>query len=174
MRLIVCLIMILPLIGCGIAPSLDDPKLSNKQLNLEEFFDGEINAYGQFQDILGNVTRRFEVDIQAEMVGKTLTLVEDFSYSDGTIEQRVWTLEKIGDDDWVGTADGVIGGARGKESGDMFYWNYTIDLPISDGQMRVTFDDYMWLLSDDRMLNKAYMSKFGVPLGEVTIIFEKR
>jgi hypothetical protein len=29
-------------------------------------------------------------------------------------------------------------------------------------------------LSDDRMLNKAYMSKFGVPLGEVTIIFEKR
>jgi hypothetical protein len=83
------------------------------------------------------------------MVGKTLTLVEDFSYSDGTIEQRVWTLEKIGDDDWVGTADGVIGGARGEESGDM-------------------------LLSDDRMLNKAYMSKFGVPLGEVTIIFEKR
>ena len=40
--------------------------------------------------------------------------------------------------------------------------------------MRVSFDDYMWLLSDDRMLNKAYMSKFGVPLGEVTIIFEKR
>ena len=78
MRLIVCLIMVLPLIGCGIAPSLDDPKLSNKQLNLEEFFDGEIIAYGQFQDTLGNVTRRFEVDIQAEMVGKTLTLVEDF------------------------------------------------------------------------------------------------
>jgi len=55
----------------------------------------------------------------------------------------------------------------------MFYWNYTIDLPIPDGQMRVSFDDYMWLLSDDRMLNKAYISKFGVPLGEVTIIFEK-
>jgi hypothetical protein len=47
MRLIVCLIMALPLIGCGIAPSLNDPKLSNKQLNLEEFFDGKINAYGR-------------------------------------------------------------------------------------------------------------------------------
>ena len=62
MRLIVCLMMVLPLIGCSIAPSLDDPKLSNKELNLEEFFDGEIIAHGQFQDILGNVTRRFEVD----------------------------------------------------------------------------------------------------------------
>ena len=40
MRLIVCLMMALPLIGCSIAPSLDDPKLSNKELNLEEFFDG--------------------------------------------------------------------------------------------------------------------------------------
>ena len=102
-----------------------------------------------------------------------MTLVEDFSYSNGTFEQRVWTFEKIEDNVLAGTADGVIGEARGKESGDMFYWNYTIDLPIPDGQMRVSFDDYMWLLSDDRMLNKAYMSKFGVPLGEVTIIFEK-
>ena len=56
----------------------------------------------------------------------------------------------------------------------MFYWNYTIDLPVPDGEIRVTFDDYMWLLSDDRMLNKAYMSKLGVPLGEVTIMFEKQ
>jgi len=37
----------------------------------------------------------------------------------------------------------------------------------------VTFDDYMWLISEERMLNKAYMSKFGMPLGEVIIMFEK-
>ena len=56
----------------------------------------------------------------------------------------------------------------------MFYWNYTINLPVPDGEIRVRFDDYMWLLSDDRMLNKAYMSKYGVPIGEVTITFEKQ
>jgi hypothetical protein len=56
----------------------------------------------------------------------------------------------------------------------MFYWNYPIALPIPDGEIRVPFDDYMWLLSDERMLNKAYMSKLGVPLGEVTIMFEKQ
>ena len=73
----------------------------------------------------------------------------------------------------VCTADGVIGQAEGLENGDTFYWNYTIDLPVPDGTMRVTFDDYMWLISEERMLNKAYMSKFGMPLGEVTIMFEK-
>ena len=174
MKLIAYLFTVLSLIGCSISPSLNDPKLSDKELNLEEFFDGDITAYGQFQDVLGNVSRRFTVDINAEMTGKTLTLVEDFSYTDGTTEQRIWALNKVGSNEWLGAADGVVGTARGEESGDMFYWNYTIDLPVPDGEIRVTFDDYMWLLSDDRMLNKAYMSKLGVPLGEVTIMFEKQ
>jgi hypothetical protein len=55
----------------------------------------------------------------------------------------------------------------------MFYWAYTLDLPTPSGERRVSFKDYMWMLSDDRVLNKAYMSKWGLPLGEVTIMFEK-
>ncbi|NCV68021.1 MAG: DUF3833 family protein, partial [Rhodobacteraceae bacterium] len=41
------------------------------------------------------------------------------------------------------------------------------------GEMRVSFKDYMWMLSETRVLNKAYMSKWGIPVGEVTIMFEK-
>jgi hypothetical protein len=55
----------------------------------------------------------------------------------------------------------------------MFYWAYTIDLPLPSGEMRVSFEDYMWMLSENRVLNKAYMSKWGIPVGEVTIMFEK-
>lgn len=174
MKLLGSLISILLLVGCNLPPSLSDPKLSNQQLNLEEFFDGQVTAHGQFQDVLGNVSRRFTVDIKGEMTEDTLTLIEDFTYSDGMTEQRIWKLNKVGNQEWVGVADGVVGTALGEESGDMFYWNYTIDLPVPNGEMRVTFDDYMWLLSNDRMLNKAYMSKLGIPLGEVSIMFEKQ
>ena len=38
--------------------------------------------------------------------------------------------------------------------------------------MRVSFNDYMWLQTPDRLFNKAYMSKWGFPLGEVSIMFE--
>jgi hypothetical protein len=31
----------------------------------------------------------------------------------------------------------------------------------------------MWLLSEDRLLNRAYMKRFGVDIGEVIIFFEK-
>ena len=54
----------------------------------------------------------------------------------------------------------------------MFNWQYTIDLPVpGDEILRVSFDDWMWLLSEDRLLNRAYMRRFGVPIGEVILFF---
>lgn len=175
-------LIVLPLVAifivlasCSGRPSLEDPALSDRDLNLEEFFAGDVIAYGQFQDVFGNVRRRFTVDIAGTWDGETLRLVEDFVYEDQSTEQRVWTLRKTGRDTWEGTAPGVVGVARGEERGDVFNWTYTIDLPVADGEtMRVSFDDWMWLLSEDRLLNKAYMSRFGVPLGEVTISFERK
>ncbi len=166
------------LAACTGKPSLEDPKLSEQQLNLEEFFVGKTVAKGQFQDVFGTVRRRFDVEIDGRWDGKVLTLTEDFIYEDGATERRVWSLRKTGADTWEGTAPGVIGTARGEERGDVFNWQYTIDLPIpaADGtveKLRVTFDDWMWLMSDDRLLNRAYMKRYGVDIGEVIIWFER-
>ncbi len=165
--------IVIILAGCTGKPALEDEKLSTRNLNLEEFFEGQTVAYGQFQDIFGTVRRRFEVEINGTWDGQTLTLVEDFVYEDASTEQRVWTLVKTGEDTWRGTAPGVIGEAFGEERGDTFNWRYTIDLPVPDGTLRVTFDDWMWLLSDNRLLNRAYMKRFGIDIGEVIITFEK-
>jgi hypothetical protein len=170
---ILALLLVLTLAACSDRPSLEDPALSDRELRLEEFFEGRTVARGQFQDRFGTVRRRFDVEIEGTWDGRVLTLVEDFVYEDGSTEQRVWTLEKTGDRTWRGTAPGVIGIATGEERGDTFNWAYTIDLPVPDGTMRVTFDDWMWLLSEDRLLNRAYMSRFGVRIGEVIIFFER-
>jgi len=162
------------LAACSGRPSLDQDKLSDRELNLEEFFAGELVAYGQFKDLFGNVSRRFTVEIDGTWDGETLTLVEDFVYEDDSTERRVWTLTKTGPETWEGTAPGVQGVARGTEAGDTFNWAYTIDLPIAGGEtVRVSFDDWMWLLSDDRLLNIAYMKRWGIGVGEVIITFEK-
>lgn len=166
------------LAACTGKPSFDDPSLSDRKLNLEEFFDGNLVAYGQFQDILGTVRRSFVVTITGDWDGDRLRLVEDFAYEDGSTEQRVWTLTKTGPDSWTGTAPGVIGAAVGQEQDNRFNWKYEIDLPIpsADGTtdtMRVTFDDWMWLLAEDRLLNLAYVKRYGFDIGTVTISFEK-
>ena len=164
--------------ACTGKPSFDDPALSTRKLNLEEFFDGELVAYGQFQDIFGTVRRRFEVQISGDWDGQRLLLTEDFQYEDGSTEQRVWTLVKTGADTWRGTAPGVIGEAVGVEDGDRFNWKYTIDLPIpsADGPaetLRVSFDDWMWLTADNRLFNRAYMQRAGIDIGDVSISFER-
>lgn len=177
MRLIIVAAFVL-LAACTGKPSFDDPSLSDRKLNLEEFFDGDVVAYGQFQDVLGTVRRSFVVEVSGEWDGETLRLQEDFVYEDGSTEQRVWTLQKTGPDSWQGTADGVIGVATGQEQDNRFNWQYEIDLPIpaADGTsetMRVTFDDWMWLLSEDRLFNRAYVKRYGIDIGDVSISFEK-
>lgn len=166
--------MALLIAACTGKPGAEDPLLSDRKLNLEEFFDGRVVAQGQFQDVFGTVRRRFDVVIDGTWDGETLRLVEDFVYEDGSTEQRIWTLTKTGPDSWQGTAPGVIGIATGEERGDTFNWRYEIDLPVPDGTLRVTFDDWMWKLSEDRVLNRAYMKRFGVDIGDVIITFEKQ
>jgi Protein of unknown function (DUF3833) len=171
------------LAACTGKPSFDDPALSDRELNLEQFFDGTVVAQGQFQDVFGKARRRFDVTVRGDWDGERLKLVEDFVYEDGSTEQRIWTLAKTGPmaagQTWEGTAPGVVGKATGREDGDRFNWRYTIDLPVpaADGTVetvRVTFDDWMWLVRDDRVLNRAYMKRFGLDIGDVIISFEKR
>lgn len=162
------------LAGCVGKPALDDPKLSGREFDLEAFFEGRVVASGQFQDVFGTVRRRFDVTIDGTWDGETLRLVEDFVYEDGTTEQRIWTLQKTGKQTWEGTAPGVIGVASGEERGDAFNWTYTIDLPVPDGTLRVSFDDWMWQLNDRQVLNRAYMKRYGVDIGDVIILFEKQ
>lgn len=162
------------LAACTGKPALDEASLGGPKLDLEEYFEGHVVAHGQFQDLFGTVSRRFVVDMNGAWDGRTLTLTEDFTYSDGYEEQRVWTLTKTGEDTWSGSADGVIGEALGTEKEDTFNWKYRIDLPLPDGSVKVSFDDWMWRLDDKRVLNRAYMKKFGLDVGEVIIFFEKQ
>ncbi len=178
MRLIVVAAFVI-LAACAGKPSFDDPSLSDRKLNMEEFFDGNLTAYGQFQDVFGTVRRSFVVTIQGDWDGERLRLVEDFVYEDGSTEQRIWTLTKTGPDAWIGTAPGVIGQATGQEQDNRFNWKYQIDLPVPSATgetetLQVRFDDWMWLLAEDRLLNLAYVKRFGVDIGVVTISFEKQ
>ena len=44
-----------------------------------------------------------------------------------------------------------------------------------DGKVyHVDFDDWMYLIDERVMLNRATMSKFGVRLGEIALSFTKR
>ena len=60
-----------------------------------------------------------------------------------------------------------------KAAGNALNWRYTLSLPVDGKVYEVQFDDWMYLMDERVMLNKAVMSKFGIRLGEVTLAFTK-
>lgn len=142
-------------------------------LLIEDYFVGQTRAWGIFQDRFGNVRRQFTVDIEGTWDGETLTLVEDFLYDDGEVEQRIWRITKTGDNDYEGQADGVIGVARGQAFGNALNWRYQFALAVGDSTLNVTFNDWLFLQDDSVLINRADVTKLGFRLGDVTLVFQK-
>jgi hypothetical protein len=165
------------LVSCS-APRVAQYKNEKPILDLTEYFSGAIDAYGIFTDRSGEVKKRFTVLIQASWTvvdGKRVgTLDENFDYSDGTKQKRIWTLTELEPGKFIGRADDVIGEAQGELAGNALNWVYTLALPVDGTVYHVQFNDWMYLVTPKVMLNKAKMSKFGIELGEVTLSFYKR
>ena len=161
------------LAGCA-SPQIADYAAEKPVLDMRQYFNGTIDAYGVFADRSGKVIKRFTVVMKCSWDGDTGVLDEDFTNSDGTKDRRVWTLKRGADGKYTGTAADVLGEANGEEKGNAFRWGYTLKLPVDGKIVEVQFDDWMYLMSDKVMLNKAVMSKFGFKLGEVTLSFVKR
>lgn len=159
--------------GCA-APTPADYAAEKPVLDLKAYFNGELLAHGIFADRSGKVVRRFVVAMTCSWQGNQGVLDERFTYSDGKTERRVWRLVDQGGGRYVGRADDVVGEAIGVASGNALNWRYTLRLPVDGSIYEVQFDDWMYLVDDRVMLNKARMSKFGVHLGEVTLSFQRK
>lgn len=166
-------LMLFVLAGCGTV-SVEDYRDERPALDLRRYFDGTIDAWGMFQDRSGKVVKRFYVRIDAKWTGDTGTLDEHFEYSDGSRSRRVWTITRLDEHRYRGTAADVIGEARGEVYGNALRWQYVLNLEVDGRTWAVDFDDWMYLMDDRVMLNRSVMSKFGVHLGEVTLSFRKR
>ena len=165
------------LAGCA-GPQITDYAAEKPVLDLRQYFTGTIDAYGIFTDRSGKVVKRFTVEMTCTWTGapgaEVGVLDEAFTYSDGTKDRRVWTLQRGTDGKYTGTASDVLGVATGEVKGNAFRWGYTLKLPVDGKVIEVQFDDWMYLMTDKVMLNKAEMSKYGFKLGEVTLSFVKR
>jgi len=144
------------------------------QLDIQTYFNGTLDAHGMFQDRSGAVVKRFVVVMRCRWQGDTGTLDEDFTYSDGSKQKRIWTLTRTGAGTFTATAPDVIGVAHGVASGNALRWKYVLAQPVGDKVYNVDMEDWMFLIDDTVMLNRTEMSKFGINLGSVTLSFRKR
>ena len=159
--------------GCSSNMKTEDFIGQQPRLVLEDYFVGQTKAWGMFHDRFGNLKRQFLVDIKGSWDGERLVLDENFVYADGEIDRRIWKITKINNNTYTGTADDVIGVAKGSTFGNALNWSYEMDLKVGGSSYRVKFNDWMYLQPDGVLLNRAEISKWGIQLGIVTLSFQK-
>ena len=174
MKIIFALVVTILLTSCsGNNMKPTDFKDQKPRLIIEEYMSGNVKAWGILQNRSGKVTRQFSADLNGTWDGKQLILDEKFIWSDGEIQTRQWKIDKIDEHNYEGTAGDVVGTAKGYSYGPAFKFEYVLLVPVKGREMKITFDDWI-LMQDERVaINRARMTKFGIKVAELTVMFFK-
>ena len=172
MRILLSFILIFLLSNCrDMKP--EEYKNTEPKIKIEEYFLGDVKAWGIFQDRSGEVKRQFTAKMNGSFDGQDFILNEDFSWNDGEEQQRRWTIKKTGDHNYEGTDADVVGIAKGISYGSAFKFEYNLLIPYKNKKIKVRFDDWIFKQDDKVAINRATVTKFGFKVGELTVFFVK-
>ncbi|WP_105901587.1 DUF3833 domain-containing protein [Vibrio gangliei] len=155
------------------APDVDFYQSSQPQFNFKSFFNGNLKAYGVVQDYKGQLTRKLVVNMEATWKDNIGTIEEDFIYDDDERQKRTWTITLDDEGKIEGQASDVIGVAKGRSAGSVFHWQYYVELPYKGDTLETHFDDWMYLVTDNRLINRTSITKYGIEVAQVTLVIEK-
>lgn len=173
MQYILVLIITVLISGCT---TIDITQYTHNQptLNIYTYFQGETKGWGIVQDRKGRLTRQFVVKINGRVnSGNDLVLEEYFDWSDGEKSSRTWTIAAEGANKFRGIAEDVVGVAKGSAYGNALHWQYYLKVLAGKSTWKIHLDDWMFLQPDNILINKTTMSKFGLHVGDITIVFRK-
>jgi hypothetical protein len=174
LKYLAVLILAMVLSSCS-TPAIDQVTGNSQTLQLERYFAGKTMAHGLLLDRSGTVTRYFDVEIIGTWSPEKQTLVldESFVFNDGEHSKRIWTITKHSPNHYTGTASDVVGTANGLVNNNVLNWQYYLQVPYQGQVLNIHFDDWLYLINDRVVLNKATMTKWGFKVGEIIITFEK-
>ncbi len=143
-----------------------------RTLVLEDWFRGRTTARGFFLNLIDGSRRDLVVDLVGTWSkGKqTLTLVEDFFYSDGERDKKTWRFTKTGPGTYVGKREDVIGEAKifTDPAGRI-----RLQYKAMVGGRALAFDDTLALRPDGTVLNTADVSYLFLSVGRVELVFNR-
>jgi hypothetical protein len=135
-------------------------------LVLEKFFMGKLSAQGHFTNVWTGARRDLKVQMQGKWNGVTLTLKEDFVYSDGETDQKTWNFTKLNDKTYVGTREDVVKEAEiNAVDGDIL-----LSYVAKVGGLDLNFKDRLTQIDAKTVRNTADVSFLGfIKVGEVEL-----
>ena len=89
----------------------------------------------------------------------------------GVLQNRSGKVTRQFSADLNGTWDGKQ--LIGYSYGPAFKFEYVLLVPVKGWEMKITFDDWIFKQDDRVAINRATMTKFGIKVAELTVVFVK-
>lgn len=176
MKKIINLALTIGLIMTFSACSIDPKIYSDKKpiFKINEYFNGEVSAFGVLQDWKGRVTRTFTVKMEGSWQGNEGILKEWFVFDNGEKSERTWKVKLLDENNFVASANDSKGDAKGEQYGNTMRMQYVLNIPYKGKLMPIALDDWMYLVDEKNLINISQMKKFGLPVGKISIGFVKK
>lgn len=137
------------------------------EFSLKDHLNGPMLCEGIIYGPTGKVATSFVAKMEGKWDGNKGTLSEDFSYSNGRTQLRMWHLEMGEEGKFNARADDIIGVGTGTVSGSSAMMKYTIELPADAGGHRLDVTDWMYLMGNGTIMNRSEMRKFGIKVADL-------
>jgi hypothetical protein len=143
------------------------------ELNLQRYLQGKIVGSGIIKDWHGRVTQQFDFSADASWEKDICTFKEEMKYYNGKIDHRTWIIKKINDHYYEGSTAELIGIAKIFVEGNAMNWQYKMDVNVNGSTYRLSFDDWMYLMKNNTLINQNKFKKFGITVGSLVLFMQK-
>ena len=170
LAVVIALVGVVALGGCSRMQPKDFDQRA-PQLVFESFFNGKSRGSGIFFDRSDNYSLGLEVELDGvwDENAQTLRLNENLKYSDGKHKQRTFTIKKLDQHHYIGRAEGFDGDIAIEVYGNALRWRYVLIEEVEGSVWHLDGDDWMFLQPDGTIINRAWITKFGLAVGEVIL-----
>ncbi len=160
------------LLGCSsIEPQVY--KDNKPTMDIRKYLNGKLEAHGILQDRSGKMIKSFYVTMTGTWNGNSGKLEEDFIFSDGKKDHRVWEINFSDEHNFTAKAHDTVGIALGSQYGNAFKMDYVLKIDVDGKKYDINLVDWIYLVDEKTAINVSKMTKFGFNVGTLTISFRK-
>ena len=144
-----------------------------KDLNFQKFFTGEVIAKGNLILFFPKKTvKNLYVVFKGVFKNNNLKLIEKYIENEKKII-RNWSFERKSNSLFIGKEKNVKGKIIVHVNKNNLKMRYYFKLLIWKFTVTVLINDYMFLINDNEIINTTYVSKFGINLAKVVLLYKK-
>ena len=144
------------------------------KLDFKKFFDGVVIAEGNLKLYYPKkAIKNLFITFKGVFKNNKLKLCEEYLENDKKVI-RNWEFKRVTDSLFIGNENNVKGIVKVNIEENRLVMKYSFKLKVWNFNLTVLIKDYMYQINKKEIINTTFISKFGIKLAEVILLYKKK